>query len=255
MFQLSLTPAAGKRLIARAIAEHPVVIKSIKKGIIVIIAGTTNGYVAEELLKKIGQSDKFRRARFFRGIVLPPKVKTTGSGRLPDESKFPGDVVIKNGTWQRGKTIFDVIEDLKEGDVIMKGANCINLVDKKAGVLIGHPKGGTIATALQAVVGKRVKLLLPVGLEKRIPGNIDMIASLLNASGGTGPRLLPVPGEIITEIQAIELLSGAKATLVAGGGVCGAEGAVWLALHGEKKQLDKAKIILHEVTEEAPFAM
>lgn len=255
MFQFSLTPAAGKRLIAKATMEHPAVIKSMQKGTIVIIASTTNGYVAEELLKKIKQAEKFSRVRFFRGIVSPPQVKTTGSGRLSDEIQFPGDVVIKNGTWQRGKTIFDVIDDLKEGDVIMKGANCINLVDKKAGVLIGHPQGGTIATALQAVVGKRVKLLLPVGLEKRIPGNIDMIANLLNAPGGTGPRLLPITGEIITEIQAIELLSGAKATLVAGGGVCGAEGAVWLALYGEKKQLDKAKIILDAVAEEAPFAM
>jgi hypothetical protein len=30
---------------------------------------------------------------FFRGITLPPAFKTTESGRLPNESQLPGDVV------------------------------------------------------------------------------------------------------------------------------------------------------------------
>jgi hypothetical protein len=177
------------------------------------------------------------------------------NGRLPDESQFPGDVVIVNGLWQKGATIFDVIDDLKAGDVIIKGANCINLNQKKAGILIGHPKGGTIAIALQAVVGRRVKLILPVGLEKRVSDDIDTIAAVLNNPASTGPRLLPVPGEVLTEIEAIEMLFGAKAMLVAGGGVGGAEGAVWLAIAGKKEQIDNARIILGEIAKEELFRM
>jgi hypothetical protein len=154
-----------------------------------------------------------------------------------------------------GKTIFDVIDGLKEGDVIVKGANCVNLVQKKAGILIGHPKGGTIIVALQAVLGRRVKLLLPVGLEKRVSDDIDAIACILNKPGATGSRLLPVPGEILTEIEAVRILFDLNAMLVAGGGVCGAEGTVWLAIDGEKGALEKAQKAFGEIGKEDIFAM
>ncbi len=255
MFQIVITPAAGKRLIARATVEHVYIKNATKNHTIVIVAGSTNGYVAEELLATLGQSGDFKRDRFFRGITLPPAIRTNEHGRLPDESQFPGDVVISKGVWQKGKTIFDVIDDLKEGDVIIKGANCVDLARKKAGILIGHPKGGTIAVALQAVVGKRVKLILPVGLEKRVSDDIDAMAFILNSPGATGARLLPVPGEIITEIEAVEMLFGARAILVAGGGVCGAEGAVWLAIQGDPEQLDRARTVLERIAKEESFKM
>jgi hypothetical protein len=255
MFQINLTPAAGKRLIAKATIEHPAVKKALHGGSIVIVAGTTNGYVAEELLKQLGQGKDFSRNRFFRGITLPPAIKTGDTGRLLDESKFPGDVVIINGVWQKGKMIFDVIDDLKQGDLIIKGANCVNLSHKQAAILIGHPKGGTIVEALQAVVGRRVRLILPIGLEKRVHEDINAIAALLNDPGSTGARLLPVPGEIITELEAVTLLSGARATLVAGGGVCGAEGSVWIAINGEPAQEEKAKTTLDAAVNEPSFCM
>ena len=255
MFQIMLTPAAGKRLIAKAMLEHEAIKKAIFNGTIVIIAGTTNGYVAEEILSALGQSKDFKRNRFFRGVTVSPAIKTTDTGRLPDEFQFPGDVVISNRVWQKGKTIFDVIEELKEGDVIVKGANCVDPVHKKAGILIGHPKGGTAAIALQAVVGRRVKLILPVGLEKRVSEDIDAIAAMLNKPGATGSRLLPVPGEILTEIEAMHILFGVKTTLVAGGGVDGAEGAVWLAIDGDKNQSERACAFLKEIEKEAPFEM
>jgi len=253
MFQVVLTPSAGKRLIAKAIIEHQSVISAIEKGTLVIIAGTTNGYIAEEILKSLGRLSDFNRNYFIRGVVLPPAMETTEYGRLPDESKFPGDVVISKGNWQKGKTIFDIVDGLKEGDVILKGANCVNPIQKKAGILIGHPKGGTIGAAMQAVIGRRVKLIVPVGLEKRIFDDVDEIARIMNEPGASGPRLFPVSGEIITEIEAVELLFGLKAKLVAGGGVCGAEGSIRLAITGDKERLDKAQSILSEINKEKPF--
>ncbi len=233
MFQVVLTPAAGKRLIAKAIAFHPAIQAALRSETIAIIAGTTNGYVAEEILALTGQSEGFVRQRFFRGVTLPPNTPTTDTGRLPDETGFPGDIVIVKGNWQRGKTIFDIVDALKEGDVILKGANSLDLLNKRAAILIGHPRGGTITAALQAVTGRRVRLLIPVGLEKRISGDIDELSAKLNAPGANGPRLLPVPGEVVTEIEAISTLTGATAELVAGGGVCGAEGSVRLIVSGE----------------------
>ncbi len=88
--QFVLTPAAGKRLIAKALVVHPSVQKALKNGKMVIIAGTTNGYVAEEILANVGNLTSFTRRRFFRGITLPLTQATTAMGRLPDERAFPG---------------------------------------------------------------------------------------------------------------------------------------------------------------------
>ncbi|MHB8139511.1 MAG: hypothetical protein ACYDGO_14160 [Smithellaceae bacterium] len=253
MRQFSLTPAAGKRLIGKAMAKHLEVLAALKDKTIVIIAGTTNGYVAQELLAVIGQADEFRRERFFRGIVLPPSRPTAPSGRLPDESDFPGDVVIHKGVWQKGKTIFDVVDGLKEGDVILKGANALDPEARRAAILIGHPQAGTIGASLQAYFGRRVRLIIPVGLEKRITGNLDELALQLNEPGVHGPRLLPVPGEIFTEIDAIALWTGAKARLVAAGGVAGAEGSVWLCVSGEPDQEERAAALLQSVVSEPAF--
>lgn len=253
MKQFVLTPAAGKRLIGKAIAKHPAVMAAIKKGTVVIIAGTTNGYVAEEVLLTLGQTKGFKRDRFYRGIILPPNRPTTAEGRRSGDIKFPGDVIIQNGLLRKGKTIFDVVDDLREGDVILKGANAIDLINKRAAILIGDPKAGTVGAAMQAMAGRRVRLILPVGLEKRVYENPDVLATKMNAPGAKGPRLLPVSGEIFTELDAIPLLTGASASLVAAGGVCGAEGSIWLAVSGKPVQEKAAEALIKSVANEPAF--
>jgi hypothetical protein len=255
MKQFVLTPAAGKRLIAKALAAHPSVQATIKSGIVVIIAGTTNGYVAEEILCNIGQADGFSRKRFFRGVVLPHWRATTANGRLQDEAGFPGDVVIVKGVWQKGKTIFDVVDDMKEDDIILKGANALDLTRHQAAILVGQADGGTIGSALQAVVGRRVRLILPVGLEKRVCCDLMHLAANLNAPGASGPRMLPVPGDVFTEIDAISLLTGAKAELIAAGGVHGAEGSFRLAIYGNTDQMDAAERLMGSVSLEPAFEL
>jgi hypothetical protein len=251
--QYLLTPAAGKRLIAKSLLHIPSIKEALQNKTVVIIAGTTNGYVAEEFLKSIGQAESFSKERFFRGITLPPKYEMNSEGRLNDENRFPGDVVIVKGKWEKGRTINDIAGDLKKGDVIIKGANAVNLDSMQAAIYIGHPTGGTISVPLQAVIGKRVELYLPVGLEKRISGDINKIAVILNSPNANGFRYLPVSGNVITELQAINLISGAEAELVAGGGVCGAEGSCWIAVTGSEEQLSKADELLKLAIQEPNF--
>lgn len=253
MKQFLITPAAGKRLIAKALLKNSPINKALKCGTVVIIAGTTNGYVSEEILSKIDQIEDFSRKRFFRGIVLPPGGPVTTSGRISDETSFPGDVVIKEGVWQKGLTIFDVVNDLKEGDVILKGINALNYSKRQAAIYIGDPFGGTIGASIQAVVGRRVRLILPVGLEKRVFGDLNDLALKLNTPGALGPRLLPVTGEIFTEIEAIKGLTGAEAELIAGGGVSGAEGSIWLAISGSEEQINSAEKLIKSISSEKPF--
>jgi hypothetical protein len=254
MKQFLITPQAGKRLIARTLANHPSIIKALKNGTLVIVAGTTNGYVAEEILKNHKIANNFSRKHFFRGITMPPTKIVTAEGRLANDSKFPGDIVITKGVWEKGKTIADVIDDLREGDVILKGANALDLIRNQAAILIGHPKAGTIGLALPAVVGRRVKLIIPVGLEKRVNGDLNSIAEKLNAPGAGGYRLLPVSGEVFTELEALMVLTGAEVDLIAAGGVCGAEGSCLIAVNGSEEQEEFAEQIIASVADEPLFS-
>jgi hypothetical protein len=251
----AISPAAGKRLIARALLQIPSIMDALRNNTIVIAAGTTNAYVAEEFLNVINQSEGFSRKGFFRGITLPHHYIRTDSGNQAEENKFLGDVVIVKGIWERGKTIFDVAEQLQMGDVILKGANAVNLAAKQAAVLIGHPTMGTTNPILQSCVGRRVELYLPVGLEKRVTCNLNELALKLNSPNATGPRLMPVSGNIVTELQAIQLLCSVDAELIAGGGVCGAEGTCWIAVTGTDDQIKKMDELFEEVQGEENFIL
>lgn len=247
-----LTSAMGKRLIAKGVEAMPAVRGALKKGTLVIVAGTTNGYVAEEILSATGQIEGFTRRGFRRGVTRPPHEPRGERGRMPDQEQFPGDVVLVDGAWQRGKEIFDVVDGMSAGDVLLKGANAVCLRTRKAAVLVGHPMAGTAGAAIPAVAGRRVRMIVPVGLEKRVERDVADLAQAVNAPDGEGPRLLPLPGEVFTELEALELLTGATATLVAAGGVSGAEGAVWLGVCGTSEQLAAATALIDELKSEPP---
>ncbi|MBN1640382.1 MAG: hypothetical protein JXA09_04030 [Anaerolineae bacterium] len=244
MKQFVVTTAMGKRLIGKGIAARPDIRAVLQQGSLVIIAGTTNGYVAEEVLAAIGQGEGFSRVGFRRGITVAPGAKAA-------QAAFPGDVVIVDGQWQRGMTVVDVADDLREGDIVLKGANAYDLRGQAA-VQIGHPKGGTILAAVPAVIGRRVRMIVPVGLEKRVTEDVNLLAARCNAPGGEGPRLYPLPGEVFTELDAIRLLTGAEAFLLAAGGVYGAEGAAWLGIDGGADEVASAAALIRSVAGEPP---
>ena len=150
MKQIALTPAAGKRLIGKGMVAHPALSKALSSATVVITGGTTNGYVAEEVLASLGQAEAFPRTHFFRGTTTPP-----GYTFPKVEDRYMGDVVIVKGKWQKGAAIADVVDTLTAGDFILKGANALNLEKRQAAVLIGNTTGGTVMTVLKAVLGKR----------------------------------------------------------------------------------------------------
>jgi hypothetical protein len=98
-------------------------------------------------------------------------------------------------------------------------------------------------------------LILPVGVEKRISGNIDELTNKINAPGGEGWRLMPVPGEVFTEIDALAQLSGVTSEIFAAGGVCGAEGSVWLLVKGTPDEENMAECVVKSVAHEPVFTL
>jgi len=235
--QVVLTPAESKRLIARGVAAMPIVRQRLEQGMILLCQGSTNGYVCEELL---GQPVDKRA--FLAGRTLPAKDPPA----FPSERK--PDVVLKDGRlWTEGDKVAALAE-MQTGDVVIKGANALNYENGVAGVLIGHPAGGTLAALLGPVYGRRLILIIPVGLEKCVAFDIRKVAERLRASSpAAGPTLWPLRGIIVTEVEALRTLTGVEAYQTASGGVGGAEGAVRLVLEGASQQVEAALAIVAEV--------
>ncbi|SEJ82829.1 hypothetical protein SAMN05660742_11898 [Propionispira arboris] len=245
--QALLTISAGKRLIAKAVSSLAQIQKALENHTIIIVAGTTNGYVAEELLNQIDQLGDFSRDTFFRGVTIKPG-KNVVKGAY-----FAKDIVLKKGKWIKGENVFTSAPQLGPGDIILKGGNAVDAAHKEVGILIGHPEIGTSAPILQAVIGRRAELILPIGLEKRVFGDIGTIAAKLNATNASGVRMLAVSGTIVTELDALEHLTGVSAELVASGGIYGAEGSCWLTVTGREDQVGQALEIMKSIAGEPAF--
>ena len=235
------TVAAGKRLIAKGLAQDPRVRAAIEGHKLVVLAGTTNGYLMEELCPG------FDKRLFFRGVTVAPGAK------LPVKERAFDCVLTRDGL-DTSRDIFSVLPELAPGDVLVKGANAVYLPERQAGVLIGSDNGGTIAACTTAVMGKRVELILPVGVEKRVDEPIDRLVQRVNAADGAGPRLWSAAGRAYTELDAIEALTGAKAFLAAAGGICGAEGASWILCEGAAEQIAACVKLMGSVAAEPAFA-
>jgi len=220
-----ISPETGKRIIAKGVLADEAVKDALRSHTLVVIAGSTNARIAAELL-----GGEFPADAFLRGCL----------GRRPKAGPFPGDVVMKRGEWDRGKEIFDVAGELGTGDVILKGANALDYPAREAAVLIADRRGGTALRALEAAVGRRTELIVPVGLEKRVYGRLSEFARRINSADTTGPRLLPLPGRVFTEMEAIRTLTGAGVELAAAGGIGGAEGSVLLLVEGSQEEVSAA---------------
>lgn len=237
--EFMLTVEAGKRLIARGLLADAQFRRALYEKKVLIVAGTTNGYVAEAALHALGEAHPFDRQAFRRGVTVAPGAK------LPDGT-MEGDLLIDHGRAVFGRTVFEVAPELSAGDVILKGANAVNLPLGEAGVLIGHPQGGTMIPITAATIGRRVQVIVPVGLEKRVDAPIARLSALCANEEGTGPRLAPLAGRVFTELDAIAALTGARAELIAAGGVLGAEGCAYLLATGTDEQLAALKQILRD---------
>lgn len=241
-----LTVAESKRLIAKGVARLGVVRSAMRSGLVSVTTGTTNSYVAEELM-----CESIERAAYVTGITLPMKDVSR-----PKLEPIP-DIIFQDGKPTHEFDRFSVAKAMQPGDVIIKGANALNYEKGVAGILIGHPQGGTIGGTLGSIVGRRVNLVIPVGLEKNIGMDIEKVAIILHETEEymtDVPKLWPIRGNIVTEIEALYTLTGVSAMQIASGGVGGAEGSIRLLLEGSKQVLDDTLSLLDDsIFGEPPF--
>jgi hypothetical protein len=254
-----LTVAESKRLIGKAVAQMPVVKNALANGMVIIIKGTTNAYVAEEITGK-----KADHAAFVTGRIEPEK----GTKNLP-EAKAVNHVILEKGKIV-DISLGEAAKKLKAGDVVIKGANALDYRNKMAAVNILHPEGGTTGITMPMIVARKVHLVIPVGLEKVVAGDVaeltlkmrEPVQLLPPASGKSTNRypghLIPsqwlLTGEIVTELEAIKILTGVTAFQCSAGGVSGAEGGVWLVFRGTRDQVKKAMELTNSVQGEPPYS-
>lgn len=239
-YTFSLTVAEAKRLIGKGVAVLPCVQRAMAEGTIVVTRSTTSGYVLEELLGR-----KVERLKFVTGKTLPsghPERGKLVSAEMPE-------MILRQGTIDENADPEAVPGELGAGDVVIKSPNALDYARGLVGYLIGAPDGGTVGKYLGPSHGKHVHFVAPCGLEKQIAGDLVEASQLLMAAGERlrGPSLWVTPAEIVTELDAIELLTGARAVQIAAGGILGAEGAVWIAAYGTEQQIDAVKTLIDEV--------
>ena len=224
-----LLPCQSKRLIAKALLQSDFFTKRFSSNTIFIAKGTTNSYILEEFSGK-----EIEKKKYTTGVVMPGNINWIDNSKLPD-------YIIKNGKLTEIENIDDILNFLGSDDLILKGANAINYAKNTAGILIGHPHGGTVTKIFSSYFGRRTKLLIPVGLEKEVSFDLDEVSEMLNESDCSPdtPRMFSIRTELFTEIEAIATLTtgNVKAYHIGTGGINGAQGAVRLLLDGSEKDI------------------
>ncbi len=249
--QIVLTPAESKRLIAKAISQMDVVKQATVEGMVVLHPSSSTYFIVEELT-----GDKPKTNIWVTGVMAPkgmcvemgalmrlPRVQNDLS---PDVGDFPYSWIIRNGKVSTGEKLSTLLKHMGSKDVYIKGVNALDPLGN-VGVLVGHPTGaGTIGLVLSAHRRRLFNVIFPVGLEKLIPIPVLQAAKdakrvLCNYAMGTVVGLIPCKGgRKVTEVDAIEILTGTAAIPIAGGGLGGAEGAIALVIKGKEEQVKKA---------------
>jgi hypothetical protein len=244
--QFILTVAESKRLIAKAIASLPEVIEAMENRTVVVATGTTNSYVLEELWGK-----KIDKRSYRSGLTTP---KEPDVDPRPQPEKIP-DVVFMKGEVAPEYDRVSIAPKLTKGDIYIKGANTLNYDDNLVGILIGGLDGATIGNTIGHIIGKQVHLIIPIGLEKLTFEDINELHLLASDEDYEGPRLWPVTGTIITELEALEILTGVDAYLYSSGGVAGAEGSVRILIEGTEDEVKETLTLIDSIKGEPKYLL
>lgn len=239
-----LTPAAGKKLIGKAVAALPEVQQAFTSGRMLVANGTTTSYIIEALTGKA-----IERFEYCVGVVTQGKF---ASNEASDHTLF---------YWDKGemrklpfKDFLETLRAFEREDVFIKGANAVDPLGF-AGGLQTNPNGGSWAEAFGVATARGLHTIVPVGLEKMIPSVVEAAEKLgqlrVDYFIGNPAGLIPLTSfKVVTEVEALEQLAGVCATCVAGGGLGGSEGARAFVVEGTKEQVKMAMALALEVGDE-----
>ena len=240
--QITLTSPEGKRIIAKGIHALPRVREILKKGKIALKGGTTVSAVCEELC---GQPLSIS------GMITP---KGTLTSRFKHEINLPHGLLL-----DKGKLIpLDSVEAWKKEapfltpeDLVITGANAFD-THGHAVIMAATYAGGRSLPAFQELLIEGVPFLIAAGLEKLAPGNLWEKVPLVGRkkadySYGAAVGLVPLHGEIFTEVEALQALARVSAFVIGKGGIHGAEGSTTFLVEGPEKEVEKIDAVYQQV--------
>lgn len=236
-----LSAAAGKRVIAKGVAEVPAVKNALENGTIVITLGTTNAIIAEEIL---GVS--IDRSAFAAGFIDD---RFNVNARLGEM----GEIIIRNG--KRIEIDSDeLLDSLAAGDVIIKGGNAIDPWGK-VGVLMASSTAGTIGRYYSMALSRGVEVVIPISLQKAIHTPIEDLARQMGSgkidlSMGLVCGMHPIVGSVVTEIDALEMLYPVQVVQIASGGIGSGAGSVSLLITGQESSVRAAFDLVQGLSDE-----
>ncbi len=239
-----ITPSESRRLLAKGVLALPEVQRSRNEGLFMICRGITTAFVAEEVL-----GDTLTKANCTAGIVTDGRLAST----LPEEGQGPW--VFRDGSLTQD--VFDeALKDLKATDVVVKGVNAVDH-EGNVGVLAANWFGGTIGAVWPIVTARGTNIIIPVGLEKLVPSVTIAVQKcgqgLFKYVLGAKVGLMPImTGLVLTEIEALAMLTGVTATHVGSGGVGGSEGSVIISLEGSDETVKQAFELVKSIKGEPP---
>jgi len=237
--QVVLTVNESKKLIARAVVSLPEIKKALKKGKILLKGGTTVSAIAEELvgvpLRISGRISK-------RGTVTSQNVSGI----------HPHSILVEKGNIKNiDDSISEEVKYFGKGDIIIISGNALDL-HKNVGIMVGSTSGGNPGLAISGMLSEGAKVIIPIGLEKLIPGTISNASTTagrknIDLSFGMAVGLIPICGKIITEVDAVEILAKVNCTIIGKGGIMGAEGSVVMIIEGVNNEINKILEIIEEI--------
>ncbi|MCH2549475.1 MAG: hypothetical protein MK031_05400 [Alphaproteobacteria bacterium] len=243
----SLNPWESKRLIGRAVSKLPEVVYALSHAQLVIAHGSTNVFVAEEVLGYCPERDKYASGQVINGTLC----QTESSEKPPILRLVKGKPVPPVPTMDETMAGWD------DKCVFIKGANAVD-PEFNAAIFNAHPGAGTIGFAFGKICGMGIPLIVPVGLEKLIP-SVKLASTQLGHArvdyfNGQKIGMLPlINAKVITEIQAFKILFGLDAVHVGGGGVSGSEGTIVLSVEGDKQSVNESIEEINTIKGEPPL--
>jgi hypothetical protein len=239
--QITLLVEESKELISRGTIEHYSVKKAINQNKVLIKGGTTVSRISEKLVKK--------------PLRISGRTSERGTVASFVDMEEPHSILIEGNNYTNIDNCFsETIKSLGSDDVIISSANVIDSFGNAA-IMAGSEGGGSVGLSLGAWYTEGAKILIPVGIEKLVPGNlIEIIKNTSRKnkmfSYGMAVGLFPLIGEIITEIEALGILTGVKSFPIGSGGLGKAQGSVTLEIHGDESQIKKTFEIIQEIKKE-----
>ena len=247
-----LTPAESKRLIGKAVASMEAVKNAKEHDLMLIGHGSTNVYVAQEVLGKEKAAALWSPETYMSGIV------TRGDLCHTEAKNKPPILVLNRGVVEPpAPTMSELLRDFGRNSVFIKGANAVD-PEGNAAVFMANQEGGTIGYAIGTILARGIRWIVPVGLEKMIPSVKKALGfcgqQTFDYCQGLRVGMVPLSGAtVVTEIEALKMLCGVEAFHVASGGVSGSEGSVAVVAEGKADIMREAIRLIESIKGEPPL--